>query len=43
MKGGFNQIALSKLARKVLAMIIPWGLFEPIVMFFGWCNNPSIF
>ena len=43
MKGGFNQIALSNLARKVLAMIVPWGLFEPTVMFFGWCNSPSIF
>lgn len=24
-------------------MIVPWGLYEPTVMFFGWCNSPSIF
>ena len=43
MKGGFNQIALTPKAKRCLAMVVPWGLYEPNVMFFGWCNSPSIF
>ena len=43
MRGGFNQIARDELSRAIMAMITPFGLYLPNVMFFGETNAPSVF
>lgn len=43
LRGGFNQVARSVRSREIMAMILPWGVYLPMVMWFGETNAPSIF
>ena len=40
---GYNNIRIRKEDQWKAAFITPLGLFEPTVMFFGFCNAPSTF
>ena len=40
---GYNNICIHEEDQWKAAFITPLGLFEPIVMFFGFCNAPSTF
>ena len=39
----YNNVLIKPEDRWKAAFITPLGLFEPIVMFFGLCNSPTIF
>ena len=40
---GYNNIRLQKEDQWKAAFITPLGLFEPTIMFFGFCNAPPTF
>src|SRR5262245_66310558 len=40
---GYNNIRIKKGEEHKLAFITEFGLFEPMVMFFGMCNAPAAF
>ena len=43
MRGGFNQVERDEKSKKIMALITPFGHFEPNVMFFGETIAPSQF
>ena len=40
---GYNNIQIKESDQWKAAFITPFGLYEPRVMFFGFCNVPSMF
>ena len=42
-QGGYNNIHIQETDQWKAAFITPFRLFEPTIMFFGFCNAPSMF
>ena len=40
---GYNNVRIAKEHEWLAASIMKYGLFEPLVMFFGLCNLPATF
>src|SRR5258706_13997359 len=40
---GFNNVCLKEGDEWKAAFSMNWGLFEPLIMFFGLCNSPTTF
>ena len=40
---GYNNIQIKESDQWKAAFITPFGLYEPTVMFFGFCNAPPMF
>ena len=40
---GYNNIRIQEEDQWKAAFITPFGLFEPTIMFFGFCNAPPTF
>jgi hypothetical protein len=40
---GYNNICIRKGDKWMAAFTTSWGLFEPLVMFFGLTNSPATF
>jgi hypothetical protein len=40
---GFNNVHIREGDKWKAAFITNWGLFEPLVMYFGMCNAPVMF
>ena len=43
LRWGFNNVRIKKGDEWKAAFSTNWGLFEPLVMFFGLCNSPATF
>ena len=42
-RAGYNNVRITKGHEWLAAFITKYGLFEPLVMFFGLCNSPTTF